>query len=131
MRMNVMLTASVTDWVNKMNTWPSTLPAPSWGTKEKYYRPQERVDFEANYVQVGSKSLRGRKRWPDLKWELLSEAEYQVLEAFFDANQGSSFIWPHPVTGVSHTCVFSTDEIECTWASAGWRGGVSCPIEEL
>jgi len=114
-----------------MGTWPSTLPPPSSGIDEEYYRPQERMDFEANYVQVASKSLRGKKRWPDFGWEILTETEYQILESFFDANQGGSFTFTHPITGVSHTCIFSADSVKGKLGAGGIRTNVRCPIEEL
>jgi hypothetical protein len=114
-----------------MSTWPSTLPTPSWGLEEEHYKPQDKIEFEANYVQSRPLSTRARDRWGNLGWALMSEAEYQILEAFFDANQGNTFTFVHPMTGVSRTCLFSTDSIKSKYKSPGWRQDVQCPIEEL
>ncbi|HSW38147.1 MAG TPA: hypothetical protein VLL97_01495 [Acidobacteriota bacterium] len=114
-----------------MNAWPaSTLPSPDFGIQEDYYKPQTKLEFEANYMQVAPRATRGRRRLP-LTWRLMTEAEYQILEAFFAANQGAPFTFTHPITNVSGTYVFSGDSVGSEWASAGWRGGVKCPIEEL
>jgi len=37
-------------------------------------------------------------------------AEKDILETFFDANQGATFTWPHPVSG-QYTCIFSEDNL--------------------
>ncbi|MCE5265670.1 MAG: hypothetical protein LLG97_19350 [Deltaproteobacteria bacterium] len=112
-----------------MANWP-TLPSPDTGTKEAVYKPQLKLEFEANYIQSAPRATRHRRRFP-LTWELMTEAEYQILEAFFLANQGGSFTYTHPIRSTSHTCVFSADSIEHKWRSGGWVGGVSCPIEEI
>jgi hypothetical protein len=61
----------------------------------------------------------------------MTEAEYQVLEVFFCANQGGRFDFTHPTRNTSHVCVFSSDSLRHKWRSAGWVASVQCPIEEL
>ena len=116
-------------WI--MATWPAGLPPPSWGISEEIYKPQNKIEFEANYTQSRPKGLRGRRRMPDFAWKILTEAEYQILEAFFLANQGGSFDWTHPITGVVRTFCFSGDSIKHKWTSPGYRHEVQCPIEEM
>ena len=114
-----------------MAIWPSSLPTPSWGLEEEYYKPQAKVEFEANYVQSRPTLTRGRDRWGNLGWALLSEAEYQTLKTFFDENQGSIFTFVHPMSGVSYSCRFTPDSIKSKYKSPGWRADVQCPIEEI
>jgi hypothetical protein len=109
--------------------WP-TLPPPDTGIEEEFYKPQRKIEFEANYVQTAPRATRGRRRFP-LGWELMTEAEYQALETFFNANQGGSFTFTHPLRSTTHACVFSADSIKHKWRSGGWVQGVQCPIEEL
>ena len=113
-----------------MVAWPSTLPPPDEGIEEEVYKPQTKSEFQANYIQVYPRASRGRGRWP-LAWGTMTETEYQALEVFFVANQGCMFTWPHPITSVQHTCVFSADSIKSKWRSAGGRSDVQCPIEEV
>lgn len=112
-----------------MANWP-TLPSPDTGTEEEFYKPQRKIEFEANYIQSAPKATRGRRRFP-LSWELMTETEYQTLETFFNTYQGTSFTYTHPIRATSHTCVFSADSIKHRWRSGGWVGGVKCPIEEI
>ncbi len=111
-----------------MADWPS-IASPGYGIKEAVYKPQIRQEFEANYVQSRPRSTRSVKRWT-LSWGLLSESDYGLLLAFFEANQGNTFTWTHPVTSVSYTCRFSTDTLESEIAFTGWRK-VTVHIEEV
>ncbi|HSW39593.1 MAG TPA: hypothetical protein VLL97_08900 [Acidobacteriota bacterium] len=114
-----------------MASWPSSLPPPDWGLEEEYYKPQLKMEFEANYGQSRPKATRGQDRWGNLGWGILEEAHYQTLKAFFSVNQGSVFLWTHPITGVSHNCRFSADSIKSSFGFPGWRKNVQCPIEEI
>ena len=98
--------------------------------EEEYYKPQTKTEFGANYAQVFPRATRGRGKWA-LVWGLLSETDYQTLQAFFAANQGCMFTWTHPIAATTHTCVFTADSIKSKWYSAGWRANVQCPIEEV
>jgi hypothetical protein len=109
--------------------WPNTLPPPDKGTQEGFYKPQRKLEFEANYVQTAPRATRGRRRF-ELKWQILTESEYQTLEGFFDANQGTAFEYVHPLRGTTHMCVFSSDEIKHQWRSGDQVGVVECQIEE-
>lgn len=113
-----------------MGSWPSTLPKPSYGFGEEFYKPQIKTEFEANYGQSRPSVTRSRRRWT-LVWKMLSEANYQILRAFFDANQGGAFTWTHPASGASYSCRFSSDSIKSQLIYVGWRSDVQCPIEEV
>jgi hypothetical protein len=115
-----------------MNNWPSiaTLPPPSEGVEEDYYKPQLKNEKEGNYIQTRLRATRSRSVFP-LKWNYLTEVEYQALKTFFDTNQGLIFVYTHPIEGTTHNCVFSTNSIRGAWLSAGGRANVQCPIEEI
>jgi hypothetical protein len=113
-----------------MNAWPSTLPLPDWDCEEEDYKPQIKDEFEANYVQTGPAASRSRSKFP-LGWHLMTEAEYQILKAFRDANQGSCFTYTHPIAATSHVCVFTGNSIKSKWGPVGHRSDVQCPIEEV
>ncbi len=114
-----------------MNAWPSTLPTPSWGLTEEFYKPQLITPFDANYSQSRPKTTRGIDRWGNLGWTIMTEAEYQTLRAFFDANQGNLFSFTHPMTGRVYTCHFTEDSIKSDFGGPGFRENVQCPIEEV
>jgi hypothetical protein len=114
-----------------METWPSTIQKADVGTDEEYYKPQDSTEFEANYIQVRPQALRGRLNLPGHGWSRMTESEFQILQSFFDANQGATFTYTHPITGVAHTCVFMCDRIKSKWGKPGWRTDIQCPIAEL
>ena len=112
-----------------MSTWPA-IPNPSSGIEEELYLPQIRQEFEANYVLSRKIATRNRKNW-QLTWAGMLETDYQLLQAFFVANQGSSFTWTHPGSLTSYTCIFSGNSIKSTALTSDLRIDVQCPIEEL
>lgn len=109
--------------------WPSTLPKPDYPLEEKSYKPQVRIEFEANYVQSRAAAKRKRKKFP-LRWSLMTEADYQTLESFWDDNQGGLFAWTHPETLTTYTCRFSGDELVGSLVQPGYRK-VEVDIEEV
>jgi hypothetical protein len=114
-----------------MATWPVSLPLPEYGLEEEFYQAQIRNDFEAGYVISRPRFTRGRRRWKNLGWLALSEANYEILLAFFTANQGGSFSWTHPASSVTYTCRFSGDNIMSQFHCVGWRKNIRCPIEQV
>jgi hypothetical protein len=115
---------------------PST--APEWlgiskpsmgGVQETIYKPIVRTEFEGNYVQVRARSTRARKMWT-LTWNVITEADYQVLAAYFNTTQGSTFTWIHPVTGTEYTCIFSEPILTSQQLLDGYRS-TSLKIEEV
>ena len=111
------------------NSWPAIATC-SVGAEEELYFPQIKQEFEANYVQSRKKATRNRKRW-QLSWSAMTETDYQLLQAFFVANQGASFTWTHPTSGTNYTCIFSGDSIKSKIYTTNLRTDVQCPIEEL
>lgn len=112
-----------------MNNWPS-IQNPDYGFEEEIYRPQKKTEFEANYIQVYPTASRSRRRFL-LSWSYLPETDFQTLADFFEDNQGKAFIYTHPLTNTSHTCVFSSDSLKGKPLSPGLRSDVQCPIEEM
>jgi hypothetical protein len=111
-----------------MNTWPSII-SPDYGLSEDCYIPQIRTEFEANYVQSRRRATRAVRRWA-LEWSFLPESQYQTLETFFNANQGSIFYWTHPVTNVTYECRFSEDKLKSDINLDNYRK-VNCTIEAV
>ncbi|MEW5725864.1 MAG: hypothetical protein AB1896_22325, partial [Thermodesulfobacteriota bacterium] len=72
---------------------------------------------------------RERRRWR-LAWNNMSEGDYATLAAFFDANQGGSFNWVHPVTGTGYLCRFAGDALRGDAEKPG-RRKVEIEIEEV
>jgi hypothetical protein len=58
----------------------------------------------------------------------MSETDFETLETFFLAYQGSSFNWTHPVSSVVYNCRFIQDTLDSAWLAPGQRS-VKCPIE--
>ncbi|HLB00910.1 MAG TPA: hypothetical protein VJO14_05960 [Bacteroidota bacterium] len=109
-----------------MADWPD-IPAADFGTEEKLYKPQVRTPFDGNYSQSRPATTRGIRIFP-LSWSTMSEADFQTLEIFFLANQGSNFNWTHPLSSVVYSCRFIQDTLDSVWVAPGQRS-VKCPIE--
>ena len=112
-----------------INTWPSTLPAPDIGLEEENYLPITRTEFENGTVQRRRRATKEKLRWPNLAISSLTEAQAATLAAFFKANQGLSFNWTHPTTGVAYVCSFSGNSLKFTLLDSGYRSA-EIPIEE-
>lgn len=67
--------------------------------------------FEGNYSQTRRGATRGVRTF-NLSYDAITNAEYDTLEAFFDANVGSTFTFVHPQTSVSYTVKFTTGKID-------------------
>ena len=111
-----------------MPSWPS-IANPSNGLEEEVFLPQIKDEFEANYVQSRREVSSAKSRWP-LSWSIMTEAHYQLLKTFFIANQGSTFSWTHPLSGVTYTCRFSNNSLKSKMKGQ-YRIEVQCPIEEV
>lgn len=66
--------------------------------------------FEGNYSQTRRAATRGVETF-DLNYDAITNAEYDILKAFFDANVGGSFTFVHPQTAISHIVRFGTEKI--------------------
>jgi hypothetical protein len=116
-----------------MATWPS-IAVPAFGLTEQLYKRQIRTEFESGAVQSRPAFSLAKRRWPDLGWNALPNADLSTLQTFFDTNQGGQFTWVHPITSVSYECRFSGDSldlqvVEKTSDGYVWSG--KCPIEEV
>jgi len=112
-----------------MADWPISIQKPEFNTEEELFKPQIRQIFDGNYVQSRPATTRAVRRWT-LKWNFMKESDYATLMTFFVTNQGNSFNFTHPITGVVSICRFSDNSIKSTWADVGVRA-VSCMIEEV
>ena len=91
-----------------MTAWPD-IQGPSTLT-ERPRKKQVRSDFEAGYVQSRAQWTRTRREF-ELGWNAMHADDKATLEAFFSANQGSTFDWQHP-DGTTYTVRFADDSIE-------------------
>jgi len=80
-------------------------------------------------VQSRKRATREIRRW-QLKWNVLTEANYQTLETFFITNQGDSFTGTDSITGIAGACRFSDNSLKSTQIAPGLRS-VECIIEEV
>lgn len=95
-----------------MATFPS-IDEPS-GLDEEYVKAQVRTEFEDGTVKSRPRHSRSRYKWT-LSWEALPTADKATLETFFDANQGDTFTWTHPLTSTSYTARFSADSVRFSY----------------
>ena len=98
-----------------MATFP-TEPIPRMGSKDKKKYNVLKNEFEANYLQVRKASTRSRQMFT-LEYNAISNDEFDILEAFFDANIGTIFTFVHPSTSVSYQVTFSDDNLEKKYAT--------------
>jgi len=110
-----------------MATWPDIqnpsdmTPIPTKG--------QIKTGFAAGYVQSRAKWTRSRKTF-ELSWKAMTNADANILEAFFDDNLGGTFTWTHPLSGVSYTVRFAEDKIPFGYVHYNhWK--VKLTLEEL
>jgi hypothetical protein len=109
-------------------TWPA-IAAPTFTTGGAIYRPQIRTEFEGNYVQSRPRATRATRRWT-LVWNAMTEAHYQLLDAYFIANIGVTFSWTEPITTTSYTVRFSEDSLQWSHFNKGVRS-VSLGLETI
>jgi hypothetical protein len=96
---------------------------PIYPIKETTLFPAYRNEKEAGYIQTRRRWTTPKKIWT-LEWPeeiALSEVDFQILLAYFLANQGSSFSWTHYSTGVIYTVTFDQDELVGDIYHPGWR----------
>lgn len=88
-----------------MNIFPSN-PKPringTGGSKEFHIIESK---FENNFSQTRRGATRGIRTF-ELNYDAVTFAEYNTLEAFFDANAGANFLFVDPETSVTHTVKF-------------------------
>jgi len=93
-----------------MPAWPSIEDPEQVLWSEYYQKGQIRTEFENGAVQSRARATSGR--WVFIMgWNVLSNADYTALVAFFDANIGGTFTYTHPFKDTSHTCRFSDDKL--------------------
>jgi len=77
--------------------------------KQVRSRPQIRTPFSG---PVQSRTKGSSSRWKfQVGGHLISSYMLNILIAFFDTNQGSTFDFVHPITGSAHVVRFSDDEL--------------------
>lgn len=110
--------------------FPSTLPAPAADMSGSVYLPQVRDEMENGAVASRKRFTKAREKLSGFGWKHLTEAEFQILRAFFISVQGGSFTWTNPREGKTYTLGSAADELTYEfWAGEG-RVNVYWPLEE-
>jgi len=73
-------------------------------------RPQIRTPFEGGAVQSRGRVTTSRWKF-QVGARMMTTTQLDTLVAFFDANQGDTFTFVHPIRGTSHTVRFTEDEL--------------------
>ena len=94
------------------------------GSQSSLYIPIVQTESEGNYLRVRRKTTRSRRIFT-LDFKEISYTDYALIEAFFEANQGISFTWTHPVTSIEYDLVFMQDTLVQT------MGATSCDTSIL
>jgi len=103
--------------------WPPWISEPKYPIKESDYLPAHHFETEGPYVRTRKKYTSPKLQW-EFEWDekvALPEEEYQALEDFFIAKQGSLFTWTHYSTGVVYTVMFNQDELKGDIVYPGYR----------
>lgn len=93
-----------------MNTFP-TVPCPRMGSMDTTILPIIKTESEGNYTRVRRTATRSREKF-ELDFSTIKLTEFNVLKAFFLANQGLPFTFVHPDTAVSYTCILNQSELK-------------------
>lgn len=107
--------------------WPS-IAKPDFPMEEERSFPVLRSEFESGAVQTRLRFSK-KRLIANLSWAAMTEANYGTLETFFDANQGLTFTWTHPVTSVAYTMRFKGDSLQSSHIANG-RRTVTVGLEE-
>jgi hypothetical protein len=91
-----------------METFP-TEPHPRVGSKESTVNPIIKSESDGNYTKTRRITTKSRKKF-ELNYNALTMPEYQILEDFFNANQGMPFLFTAPNSTV-YECIFVQDEL--------------------
>lgn len=95
-----------------MAQFPTT-PIPRMGSGQKKKISILKTSFEGNYLQVRRGSTRSRMVF-NLSFDSITDTEFAILDAFFEAHAGTVFDFVHPKTAVTHQVTFQNEELEFT-----------------
>lgn len=110
------------------NAWPA-IAKPDFPLGDDRQYPVVRTEFETGAVQTRLRFSKQRIVCT-LNWNAMSETDYQTLETFFDANQGLTITWTHPVTSASYTVRFRGDSLQSQCIENGRRKVGPIVLEE-
>ena len=83
--------------------------------QQKKIKPVHRAQSGAGYTMSRPRGTVSKFEF-SVSWHRLTRTERQILEAFFDANQGAAFNWVHP-EGTVYGVIFADNDIEFKWKS--------------
>lgn len=96
-----------------MAVYPST-PVARFQSKRGKQRGAIRTESEASYGMTRSRFTKSRAFFT-LNYDNITNAEYSILESFFETYQGQTFdfVYPKEPT-ITHKVMFNMDKIEAT-----------------
>lgn len=109
------------------NSWPA-IAKPDYPMDEERSFPVVRSEFETGAVQTRLR-FTTKRLVATLTWNAMTQTDFATLEAFFDANQGLTFTWTHPVSSTSYTVRFQGDTLKSS-NIANNRRSVTVVLEE-
>ncbi len=110
-------------------SFPTSIPQPKPDFSGSIYLPQIRDEFDNGYVSTRKRFTKSREKLSGFGWNYLTEAQYQILEAFFISVQGGVFYWTSKVTNKTYLVGSASDELKYTFIPGGGRS-VEWPLEE-
>lgn len=75
-----------------------------------------RTESEGGYGRTRAKYTKPRYQF-DLDYIAINATNYTTIEAYFLANQGSTFTFVYPRDSQSYTVMFNQDNISCDYIS--------------
>lgn len=112
-----------------MAIYPTEPKVRASGSSDKLNIPTIRTESENAYTKVRRKTTRTKSKFK-LSYRSITEAEYTILQTFFNTNQGLAFTFVHPATTVSYNCIFSQDDLDKTYKD-GVLVSTEISIEEI
>lgn len=91
-----------------MSVFPTLSRSPIYPLDEHPEDDVIRDQSEAGYETTRPRFTRVRWVWPSIKYEGMSQADKDTLDAFYIANRASIFQWTHPKTGLAKNVRFSS-----------------------
>ena len=84
------------------------------GTVDTATIPLVKSESDGAYTKVRRKVTRVKNKFT-LSYQKITYDEFDILKAYFYANQGLSFDFIHPSNAETFTCVFAQEEIQKTY----------------
>ena len=112
-----------------MATFPTLSVTASMKYEDEYIKPIVKTKFEGNYAQTRPKYTRSSQNFMPT-YTMITEADKDSLQAFFNTNSGNSFDWTNPTDSVVYTVRFAKETLKFKNIVVGYYE-IAIPLEEL